>query len=60
MPFRRERTSTTQARKGMMFILRQLAVFSKACVQTWMGEYFFSGVRSATDLSPGLAPVACL
>ena len=41
MPFRRERTSTTQARKGTMFILRQLAVFSKACVQTWMGKCFF-------------------
>ena len=41
MPFRRERASTKQARKGIMSILRQLAVFSKACVQTWMGEYFF-------------------
>jgi len=40
-PFRREKTSTMQARERMMLSPRQQVVFSKACVRTWMGEYDF-------------------
>ena len=37
--FRRERMSTMQARKRMRVGPRQWVVFSRACAQTWMGEY---------------------
>ena len=39
--FRQGRMSMMQAGKKMMLSPRQLAVFSKACVLTWMGKWVF-------------------